>query len=71
MQIVLLIRKAFETSIIKDGIKIASPSGLVALKFGRFSRKDQADIEDLVNSEEIDLSIFNLSQDLLDRFKEF
>jgi len=72
-----LVEKVFETSIIKDGIRIASPSALIALKMGRFNKRDQADIEDLVNymtksNQKIDLSIFHLSKELIDKFyKEF
>ena len=43
-----LTQKVFDTSLISDNIKIASPTGLVALKLHRFSRQDQADIEQLV-----------------------
>lgn len=36
------------TANLVEGVKIASPEGLVALKLGRFSRRDQADIEELM-----------------------
>lgn len=35
-------------SVTQEGVRIASPSGLIALKLKRFSRQDQADIENLL-----------------------
>lgn len=55
-----IIKKVFDTAKNVDGIKIASPSGLIALKLFRFNRQDQADIENLIDNCEIELSIFNL-----------
>jgi hypothetical protein len=61
----------FDTSKIFDGIKVASPSGLVALKLGRFSLHDQGDIEQLINYTDIDLSPFNLPDLLVNRYEKF
>ena len=63
-----LVNKVFDTSINVDGINVASPSGLVALKLGRFNRQDQADIENLLSCCEIDLTCFNLSDELMTKF---
>lgn len=63
-----LVEAVFETSILEKGIRIASPAGIVALKLGRFSRQDQADIEALKEYTTIDLTPFKLQKELLDRF---
>lgn len=60
----------FDTAIEQD-IKVASPSALIATKLFRFDRQDQADIEALCNCCEIDLTPFNLPQEILDKFEEF
>ena len=53
-------KSIFDTSIMNDGIKIASPSGIIALKLGRFSLQDQSDMVDLTNYEKnIDLLPYN------------
>lgn len=65
------IKAVYNTSEIHDGIKIASPSGLVALKLGRFSLQDQADIESLTNYTKIDLTPFNLTQELINKYQKF
>jgi hypothetical protein len=57
------------TALNLDGIRIASPSGLVASKLGRFSRRDQADIEDLLHVKTINLDGFGLSSQQLDKFE--
>lgn len=69
--------KIFETAIISDGIKIASPSGLIVSKLNRFNRQDQADIEailvtfknamdsnisSLIKMHNIDLYVFPLTE---------
>jgi hypothetical protein len=59
----------FNTSIIIDNIKIASPSGLVASKLFRFNRQDQADIDALIECSKIDLEPFNLPDEQLEKFK--
>jgi len=63
-----LIKKVFETAENQNGVKIASPSGIVALKLGRFNRQDQADIENLKQNYDIDLTPFNLSQEFIDKY---
>ena len=60
--------KVASTARESDGFKIASPSGLVALKLGRFSMQDQADIVALINHETIDLTGFGMSQENMRRF---
>jgi hypothetical protein len=43
-----LAQKIFDTAIESDDIKVASREGLVVSKLGRFNRRDQGDIEHLV-----------------------
>lgn len=56
-----LAQVVFDTANLIDNIRIASKSGLVALKLGRWSRQDQADIEALFKTGNIDVSPFPLS----------
>ena len=46
-----LVKKIIETAETSNGIKIASPSGLIALKLQRGDRRDQADIEQLLKAD--------------------
>ena len=64
-------KAVYDTSEIHDGIRIASPSGIVALKLGRFNAYDKADISSLIKYTKIDLSPFNLPKEILDRYEEF
>ena len=57
----------FDNSIISDGIRIASPESLIALKLGRFNDTDQLDIKNLYrycmqNNISINLEKYNLSE---------
>lgn len=65
-----LIQKVFDTSNIIGGIKIASPSALIALKLGRFNLQDQTDIQNLMKYTKIDISEFlqYLSQKDIDNY---
>jgi len=65
-----LAEKIIETSIINDNIKIASPSGLVASKLNRFSLQDKADIEQLLLTQNINMSQFPLTENQLKNYKE-
>jgi hypothetical protein len=62
------VEAVFNTANLVDGVKIASPSGLVALKLGRFSLQDRADIYELYKYGPIDLTPFHLSDILIKRF---
>ena len=66
-----LAQDVFDTSEVHDGIRIASTSGMVALKLNRFSRQDQADIESLLKYTKIDLTKFSLSKEVMERFNKF
>jgi hypothetical protein len=63
-----LAEKIFNTAIKKDNIYIASPEGLIASKLGRFNYQDRADIQNLLLSQNIDLSNFNLTEEELEKF---
>lgn len=52
----------FNTSIESNGIRMASVSGLVASKLGRFSLRDQADIEALMDDHQVDITPFRLDE---------
>jgi hypothetical protein len=65
-----LANKVFETSISTDGAKVASPSGLVALKLQRLKNNDIGDIVQMIHTGNIDLSSFPLSDKNLQDFNE-
>ena len=65
----------FDNCIETDGIKIASPVSLIALKLGRFNNMDQTDIQFLYkycieHDIEIDLSKYKLSETELSNFEK-
>lgn len=64
-----LVKEVFNTAVRIDGVLIASPSGLVALKLQRFSRQDQADVESLKQCHNIDLSQFTLTTDQVKKYE--
>ncbi len=55
-----MVKHVFATSEISDGIRVASPSGLVALKLFRMKRYDEGDIWSLVETGKVDLSGWQL-----------
>lgn len=65
-----IVDQIFKEAIISDGMRIASKDGLIVSKLFRFNRRDQADIEDvwLNYNGDVDLSSYNLSKDLLDKY---
>lgn len=67
-----LVKAVIQTAITSDGIKVASPSGLVALKLYRFSFQDQADIVALLQTDQVNLSPFegHLSELARERYQE-
>lgn len=56
-----LAKDIIATAIEKDGVNVASRAGLIAAKLGRFNKRDQADIEDLLTLGPVDLSPFHLT----------
>lgn len=63
-----LARAVFDTAIINDGIRVASASGIVALKLQRLHAIDEADIIQLIQTGSVDLSSFPLAADRLAEF---
>ncbi len=63
-----LAQKVLETAIMNDGVRIASPSGIVALKLGRLNAQDRADIIDMILHEKIDLTGFHLTQNQMSKY---
>lgn len=57
-----LVNKVFETSVESNGVRIASPSGLVALKLQRMARYDEGDIWGLIETGKVDLTGWPLTQ---------
>jgi hypothetical protein len=57
-----LVSKVFNTAVVSDGIRVASPTGLVALKLQRMSRYDEGDIWGLIETGKVDLSGWPISQ---------
>lgn len=51
-----LVQKVTDTAHKSDGVSVASPEGLIALKLQRASRQDQADIESLLKRYPITLN---------------
>lgn len=66
-----LVEEIYTNARIENGIRIATPSGLVASKLGRYSRQDQADIEELVKNNVIDLSKYTLTSLMKKRYNTF
>ncbi len=64
-----LVQQVIDTSSVQQGIRVASPSGLVAMKLGRFSRQDQADIVNLIKNTQVDISGFALDAKQIEAFK--
>lgn len=61
-----LVQAVFDTAVTMDGMKVASKSGIIALKLFRMKRYDQGDVEQLAALGDIDLTPFHLSQDKID-----
>jgi hypothetical protein len=56
------------TAALSDNIRVASASGLVALKLFRSNMTDRADIVDLIKTGRVDLSGWPLSSEMLAAF---
>lgn len=54
-----LVKQIIATSVNSNGIQIASRSGLIASKLSRGNRYDQADIEQLFNTGNVDLAPYS------------
>ena len=66
-----LAKEIYDTHNHTNGIKIASASGLVALKLVRFNLQDQADISELIKTGRVDLTQYkNLSEKELSNYQK-
>lgn len=65
-----LVDKVFETSNIIDGVRVASPTGLVALKLQRLKRYDIGDIVSLLELGNVDVSGWPLSTENLENLEK-
>ena len=68
-----IVKQTFKNCRIVDGIKVASPVDLIALKLKRFNRRDQMDIEELMeycieNKITINFDDYNLSDEQLSNY---
>lgn len=61
-------RQVVETAVEQHGMKVASPSGLVALKLARLNARGRADIIDLIKHCSIDLTGFYIPQEQLAKY---
>jgi hypothetical protein len=65
-----VVERVFRTAVQSDGMRIASPSGLVALKLFRLRMQDKADIVELIKAANVSLEGFPLSDDQLHAYGE-
>lgn len=65
-----LVKKVFDTALVSNKVKIASPSSLVALKLQRLKSHDIGDIAELIKTGKVDLSDYPLSKKNLKDFDE-
>jgi hypothetical protein len=70
----LLIEKTFEDSIESDGVRIASPKSLIALKLDRYNNRDIGDIDELLkyclrvgNDLDLDFENYNLNKEQIEK----
>lgn len=61
-------QQVYATAIVSNGVRVASESGLCAMKLFRLSMQDQADIVALIKSGRVDLSGFPLPNDKREAF---
>jgi hypothetical protein len=63
-----LAKAVFDTAVENNGIRIASASGLAALKLQRLHAIDEADIIQLIQTGSVDLTAFPLTNEQLAEF---
>ena len=66
-----LVKDVYGSSFEKDGVRVASPAGIVALKLHRLSDYDKGDIKKLIKKHNVDvgaLSKFDVSSDKIQAF---
>ena len=65
-----LAKEIYDNAKIIDEVRIASPSGLIASKLGRFKLQDQADIEELWKLGGVDMSVYTVSDEWKDKLNK-
>jgi hypothetical protein len=65
-----LVNVVCQTALEINGYRVASPSGIVALKLQRLKNNDIGDIVQMINTGKVDLSEFPLSEKNLQDFEE-
>lgn len=65
----VLARQIYQHATVVEGVRVASPSGVVASKLKRLSSYDRGDIENLIKLYDIDLSPYKLPLDQLRKFE--
>lgn len=65
-----LAAKIYQDSVVLDGIRVASKTGLVAAKLLRFSLQDRSDICHLINLGGVDLSSYPVTEEMRVRFNQ-
>jgi hypothetical protein len=65
-----LVQMVFDTSEQHDGIRVASPTGIVALKLNRLKRHDIGDIVDMIGTGKVDLTGWLMTEQNLKDFAE-
>jgi hypothetical protein len=63
-------QKIFDTSVVRDGVRIASREGLIASKLSRFKLQDQADMATLLELGDMDLKGWPLPIEWRTRFED-
>lgn len=62
--------KVAETAVDTDGVQVASPSAIVALKLHRMKRYDDGDIAAMIETGNVDLTDWELTPEQLNTFAE-
>lgn len=65
-----LATKIIQDAVLTDGIRVASPSGLVASKLNRFNKYDQGDIEQLYKAGKVDLTGYPLTVEMKQKYDQ-
>jgi len=64
-----IVERVIKTATLSEGIRVASPSGLVALKLFRLIMRDKADVVALVKTGQVDLAAWPLPPEKLALFQ--
>lgn len=65
-----LVQKVIDTAVEKDGVKVSTPTAVVALKLQRLKNNDIGDIINLTNHYDIDLSDWPVGDDKLAKYQQ-